>query len=76
MLEYVRAFGRGPGIVGFAYFVVSVLALMQLRGQDIAAWSGPVGIIVGGFYGGSVMKAATDAWRSRNGGNQPANPGR
>jgi hypothetical protein len=61
MLNYLKLLGKGAGFVGFAVFTVGVLGLLQQQGHDVAVWTGPLGVICGGLYGGGFLKAFADA---------------
>ena len=60
MLDYLKLIGRGPGLVAFPFFTVAIMALMQRGGHDIAAWTGPLGVLAGGLYAGGALKAFAD----------------
>lgn len=61
MIELARLFGRGPGFVLFAFFVVGALLIVQSKGGNIEAWTLPLGVICTALYGGGFLKVFSDA---------------
>lgn len=61
----ITSLGKGPGIVGFAYFAAILLFILSLLEKDVAGLTGPLGLLTAGLFGGSAWKAAAEA---KNGG--------
>lgn len=64
--DLLKALGTGPGFAGFAYVVVLGLYVLTWFGHNVSPLSGPLGIIVGAYYGGGVGKRWFETRRPPN----------
>ena len=62
MDRLLAAFGKGPGYVLFALVAISGIFVLAWWGKDVAALTGPLGVICAGLYGGGATKAIGETW--------------
>ena len=65
-IDWLAALGKGPGFVLFALVATFGIFVLSWCGKDVAALTGPLGVICGGLYAGGAAKVIGETW-ARNG---------
>jgi hypothetical protein len=60
-MDSLRLLGRGPGFFLFAALSLAAMTVLAWLGKDVAALTGPLGVVCAGLYGGGGFKAWSEA---------------
>ena len=61
-IDWPAALGKGPGFVLFALVATFGIFVLSWCGKDVAALTGPLGVVCGALYAGGAAKAVGETW--------------